>query len=98
MSESRAHKTTANRIADKLNTDYNQGQGADVQTPQIAIEVETPETVADAGRQLRGHRKPVYVAVTTQEGVKKALDYYKDTTIGVMNSQGKIVKKSTRGS
>ena len=62
----------------------------------ITIEVETPETVADAGRQLSGHRGPVYVAGTNKKAVEQALDLYGDSTIGVMDNQGKIVKRSTR--
>ena len=56
MSESRSHKTTANRLANKYNTGYNQGKGPDIKTPDITIEIETPDTVPDAGRQLSGHR------------------------------------------
>jgi len=94
--ESRSHKTTANRLAKKFKTDYNQGQGADIQTGNVAIEVETADTVNDASRQLQGYKKSVYVAGTDKKAVEKALDKYKDTTIGVMDNQGKIVKKSTR--
>ena len=96
MSESRSHKTTANRLAARHGADYNQGSGADIKEDHITIEVETPETVADAGRQLRGHRGPVYVAGTNKEAVKRALTRYGDSTIGVMDNQGNIVKRSTR--
>ena len=96
MSESRSHKTTANRLANMNNTEYNQGKGPDIKTDKIAIEVETPESVADAGRQLRGHQGPVYVAGTNKEAVERALDRYGDSTIGVMDNQGNIVKPSTR--
>ncbi len=94
--ESRSHKTTANRLAKKFKTDYNQGQGADIQAGNVAIEVEIADTVNDASRQLQGYKKSVYVAGTDKKAVEKALDKYKDTTIGVMDNQGKIVKKSTR--
>jgi len=96
MPESRSHKTTANRIANKLGTEYNDGKGADVKSPRGTVEVETPETIADAPRQLQGHRGPVYIAGTNQDAVDKALDVTKGTTIGVMDSQGKVVKRSTR--
>jgi hypothetical protein len=66
MAESKSHKTTASRLAKKFNTDYNQGQGADVQAKKAAIEIETPETVGDASRQLQGHKKPVYIAGQTK--------------------------------
>ena len=96
MSESRSHKVTANRIAAKFNTEYNDGQGADVKSDQGTVEVETPETVADAGRQLQGHHGPVFVAGTNKEATEAALERYRDSTIGVMDSQGNILKHSTR--
>ena len=96
MPEGRSHKTTANRLANQHNTEYNNGKGPDIKTPDITIEVETPDTVADAGRQLRGHRGPVYVAGTNKEAVEAALERYGGSTIGVMDNQGKIIKRSTR--
>ena len=67
MSESRSHKTTANRLAAQYGAEYNTGPGADIKADGITIEVETPDTVPDAGRQLQGHRGPVYVAGTNKE-------------------------------
>ena len=96
MTESRSHKTTANRIANKFRTDYNSGEGVDIKSKRANVEVETPETVSDAPSQLRGHRGPSYIAGTNKEAVEKALEVTQGTTIGVMDSQGKIVKKSTR--
>jgi len=96
MTESRSHKTTANRIAKKMNTEYNDGKGVDIQSTNATIEVETPETVADALGQLQGHRGPVYIAGANKEAVNKAMETTKGTTVGVMDSQGNIVKPSTR--
>ena len=96
MPESRSHKTTANRLAEMYNAEYNKGQGPDIKTQSITIEVETPESVADAGRQLSGHRGPVYVVGTNKEAVESALERYGDSTIGVMDNQGKIIKPSSR--
>jgi hypothetical protein len=48
-------------------------------------------------RQLRGYRKPVYVAGTNKGAVAKALEATKGTTVGVMDNQGNIIRKSTRG-
>lgn len=96
MSESRSHKATSNRIAQKYKTDYNDGKGVDIKSLRATIEVETPETVCDAPGQLRGHRGPAYIAGTNKEAVEKALEVTKDTTIGVMDNKGKIVKRSTR--
>jgi hypothetical protein len=82
MSESRSHKTTANRIARKFKTDYSSGKGVDIKSNRATVEIETPETVSDAPGQLRGHRGPSYIAGTNQEAVAKALEVTKDTTIG----------------
>ena len=96
MSESRSHNITANRLANMYNAEYNKGKGPDIKANDITIEVETPESVADAGRQLSGHQGPVYVAGTNKKAVELALDRYSDSTIGVMDSQGNIVKRSSR--
>lgn len=90
------HDTTAKRIAKKKRTTYNKGKGADVKTPDIAVEVETEATAADGLRQLPGHKKPVYIAGTNNAAVEKALEATEGTTVGVMDSQGNIVKRSTR--
>jgi hypothetical protein len=74
MPETRAHKTTANRIARKYKTEYNEGPGANIQTSLIAIEVELPESVSVAMAQLQRYRKPVYIAETNKEAVEKALE------------------------
>lgn len=96
MAESKSHRATANRLAKKHGTAYNKGKGADIKAPNIAIEVETPGTINGGLRQLQGHSKPVYIAGTNKEAVKKALDRTKGTTVGVMDGQGNIIKKSTR--
>lgn len=96
MAESK-HDKVAKRIAKQRGAEYNRGPGADIQTPDLAIEVEAPNTIGDAQRQLRGYKKRVYIAPTNANGVKKALKHYKGTTIGVMRPSGKIAKPSTRG-
>ncbi len=96
MSESKSHKTTSNRIADKLGAEYSSSDGVDIVTPSVAVEVETADTVSDGIRQLQGHRKKVYIAGTNQEAVDAALNATDGTTIGVMDSQGDIVKPSSR--
>ncbi len=75
----------------------NKNQGADIQSPRRAIEVETPQTIRDAARQLQGYQKPVYVVPTDKKAIKDAIEHYKNTTIGVMTPTGQIVKRSSRG-
>ena len=90
------HDKTAQGIADKKGVPYNQGQGPDVNTPRQVIEVETSETVEDAGRQLQGYQRPVYVAGADDAATEAALEHYDGTTIGVMDPSGKILKSSSR--
>ena len=90
------HDKAANRIAKREGTTYNKGQGPDVNGARRAIEIETAGTVRDGLRQLRGFRKPVYIAGADDESTKAALRATKDTTVGVMNSQGRIVRRSSR--
>lgn len=90
------HDDAAQRLAKMLGTEYNKGPGPDVVTRDQATEVETANTVGDAARQLRGFTKPVYVQGADAVTTKKALERYEDTTIGVRNPQGKIVRRSTR--
>ena len=90
------HDETAQRIADKKGVSYNRGPGPDIKTSSQVIEVETADTIADASRQLRGYRCPVYVAGADDAATQAALEHYKDTTIGVMDASGKILKRSRR--
>ena len=90
------HDETAKFIAAQKGVSYNQGPGPDIKTPRQIIEVETADTITDAAQQLRGYRGPVYVAGADAAATKKALKQYEGTTIGVMNSSGEILKRSTR--
>ncbi len=90
------HDQTAARIARREGVAYNRGQGPDVNTSRRAVEVETAETVRDGLRQLQGFRKPVYIAGADAEATEAALLTTDGTTVGVMNSQGQIVKSSSR--
>ena len=60
MPESRSHKIVAYRIAKKFNTEYNNKEGVDINPTNLAIEVETFDTVKDGLRQLIGFRKLVF--------------------------------------
>ena len=90
------HDQTAERLAKKEQTAYNRGPGADIKGGRRVIEVETEATVRDALRQLRGYRKPVYVAGADEKATRAALDAAEGTTVGVMDPQGNIVKSSSR--
>lgn len=96
MSSSRSHDVAANRIGKKLGTEYNKGQGPDIETPSMVVEVETGRTVKDGLRQLQGFRKTVYIAGSNQEALNAARKATKNTTVGVMDARGNIVKRSSR--
>lgn len=96
MSELRSHKTTANRIAKKYNTSYISDEGVDIVTKKVKVEVETEGNVSSGIKQLCGSKGKVYIAGVNKNTVKEALEKTKDTTIGVMDNQGRIIKKSTR--
>ena len=90
------HDNTANQIARQKGVKYNRGQGPDVLAPRRVSEGETENTVRDGVRQLRGFRKPVYIAGADAAATKKALEVTAGTTVGVMTSDGEVVKRSTR--
>jgi len=96
MAQSLSHKRTAKKIADKYKTTYNDQKGVDINTQKVAIEVETEGNVKDGIRQLQGHRKPVYVAGTNAATVKEELEATQNNTVGVMDKDGNIIKRSTR--
>ena len=93
---SKKHDDVAKQIAQKFKTKYNPGPGADVKGPKAAAEIEMPGTIGEAGRQLQGYKKPVYVVPAVPKAVPAAVKRYKNTTIGVMDPSGKVVKPSTR--
>lgn len=90
------HDQTASRLARKDGVEYNRGQGPDVVSRRRAIEVETADTARDGLRQLRGFRKPVYIAGADAAATEAALAATQNTTVGVMDPQGNVVKRSTR--
>jgi len=96
MAESRSHKIAANRIARKLKTDYSPGKGVDVKSSKANAEVETPETVGQASGQLRGQRRPSFIAGTNQAAVDKTLEVTQGTAIGVMDNKDNIAQPSSR--
>lgn len=96
MSESLSHTRAAKAIARKYYTEYNRGEGPDVETYRVVVEVETPATVEGGMDQLRGYQKAVYIAGSNQEAVEKASEVTEGTTVGVMDKDGNVVRQSTR--
>ncbi|MCA9214865.1 MAG: hypothetical protein KDB27_17460 [Planctomycetales bacterium] len=92
-SENKAHKATANRIAQGLGVLYRPGGEFDIQTDSVTIEVETTATVASAIARLEQAHGKVYVALTNRDGVEEALRLTANTRVGVLDSKGEVVRE-----
>ena len=90
------HDATAARIAARYGT-YHRREGVDILTATFAIEVESYSTVTQAESQLDVHRftHRLYCAGADKSATDKALAYYRNSTIGVMDSGGNILKASS---
>lgn len=89
------HDRIAKEIAAKKGTEYHSDKGVDIKTPTQAIEVEIdPGKFKEGVMQLHGTEKTRYLAVPN-ELVKDAIEYTKDTSVGVMNEHGKIRKRGS---
>ena len=87
----------AKALAEKHGGRYHRGKGPDIQTDRITINVETSRTLRTACGRLKGFRGPVYIACANDGDIEDARDMLAGKTIGLMNSNGRILKKSTRG-
>jgi len=96
MPKNTSHDKTSKRLAKKFKTKYNEGKGPDIIASNKAIEVENSETIKDGIRQLQGFRLPVYIAGADKDATNEALKLTKKTTIGVMDKNGNILKRSSR--
>ena len=95
MRINKAHTATANRIARRYRTTYNDGDGVDVQTDSMNIVVETSASILEGIKKLRGLSGKLYVAVTNREALAEALRQTEGTAVGVMDPQGEVVRDST---
>lgn len=87
----------AKALAEKHGGRYHRGRGPDIRTDKIIINVETSRSLQSACGRLRGFRGPVYIACANDRDLDKARGLITGKTIGLMNSAGRILKKSTRG-
>ena len=72
------------------------GKGPDIKARGRTIEIESKESVNEAGRQLSGHKGLAHVAGKDKQATDAAKERYKDSSIGVMNSRGKVVQPAKR--
>ena len=87
-----AHTATANRIARRYEAEFNQGEGYDIQTPEMVVEVETTATMADAMQRLVRQAGNVYIALTNKDAVTEALRVLPENRVGIMDPYGNIVR------
>jgi hypothetical protein len=90
------HDEIANKLAKKFNTEYKSNKGIDLVLPKRVIEVETKKAGISQGiKQVEKSDKARYLGVN-KINIKNALESTKSTGIGVMNENGKIIKKAGR--
>lgn len=89
------HDKIAKQIAAIKRAIYHSDKGVDIRTPTQAIEVEVDSNKFKEGvRQLQGTKKSRYLAVPNKL-VKDAVDYTKNSGVGVMNERAKIKKRAS---
>ena len=89
----KAHTATANRVARRLEANYNEGPGFDISLDNLVVEVETPATLPDALRRLEAQPGRVFVAMTNKEGVIEALHQTVGSRVGVMDPHGNVIRE-----
>ena len=90
------HDQISEKLAKKFDVKYKKHKGIDIVTKSRVIEVETTKNGIYQGiNQVKRSSKARYIAVNNRN-IQNALNITKGTGIGVMNEQGKIIKKATR--
>ncbi len=90
----KAHTATAHRVARRFQTEFNEGDGFDIQTDDIIVEVETTATMFDSATRLAEQKGPIYIALTNKDGVADALRAISNLRVGIMDAHGNIVRES----
>jgi hypothetical protein len=91
-----SHDIAARRIARKVKGRFRRKRHPEVKGPNIRVAVKmTVKEISQALRELGGGSGPAYIALPTKEH-PKALKHLKNRKTGLMNYQGKIIKRSTR--
>lgn len=91
----KSHEQIAKQLEKALNIPYNRSEGPDFKKGGKVIEVEpTPETFTHGIGQVRSFKGLRYLA-TDNNYIDELVQRTKDTKIGVMKSNGTIVKPAT---
>jgi len=95
MAKSR-HDQIAENLAKEFGAEYKRYQGIDIVTKMRVIEVETAmEGIYQGINQIKRSPKPRYMAVD-DKNIQNALEATEGTGIGVMDENGKILKRAHR--
>jgi len=90
------HDQIAENLAKKFGTEYKKHKGIDIVIKDKVIEVETTkEGIYQGINQIKRSPKARYIAVD-DKNIQNALDATKGTGIGVMDSEGRIIKRAGR--
>lgn len=89
-------ESVARAIARRYGGTYNRGKGPDIRTDKVTINVEGSRTLRTASMRLRGFRGPVYIALVNDADADDASSLTAGKTVGIMNSEGRVLKPSTR--
>jgi len=90
------HDQIAEKLAKKFGVEYQKQKGVDIVTKDRVMEVETKKNgIAQGIGQVKRSPKARYLAVN-QVNIKNALQATQGTGIGVMQSNGEIVKRAGR--
>lgn len=91
----KAGRATFRRIARRYGAEMSEDGGRAIVLGALTIAVETSATLADGIAQLQSLAGRRFVAVTNKESIAEALRLTDGTSLGVMDSQGNIVKDAT---
>ena len=94
----KAHTATVRRIAKRYGATFRDNGGLDVETGTMTVAVETSATISDGVALLQPLTGERYIAVTNKEALADAFRLTDGTPIGVMDSQGNIVKAANNDS
>lgn len=90
------HDDIANKLAKKFGTEYKSNKGIDIVLSNKVVEVETKKNGIPQGiNQVARSSKARYLAVNKMN-INNAVLATEGTGIGVMNENGKIIKKASR--
>jgi len=90
------HDQIAERLAKKFGTKYKKDKGIDIVTKDRVIEVEvTKNGIYQGIEQVQRSSKARYIAVN-ENNIQNALNATKGTGIGVMDENGRIIKRARR--